>query len=294
MSNSNNKNFFAVFGLLFGAFCWGIIWFPYRIMAEAGVSGVVSSFYTYSMTIVIAVVLFAKHWRGISRLPASIIWLSVVAGWTNLSYVLAIIDGEVMRVMLLFYLSPLWTLILAHFWLKEKTQLTGYIAIAASLLGASIMLYDPQFSGLPLPRNSAEWLALSSGIGFSLTNVITRKSSHLSLLAKSFAVWIGVFVVSLVFIPFVATAFPWPTSFSATHWLIMLIIALLLMAATLFVQYGVTRIEATRASVLFLFELVVAAVASYYLAHETMATNEWLGGGLIVVAAIFAASNHKE
>ncbi len=294
MSNGNNKNFFAVFGLLFGALCWGIIWFPYRIMAEAGVSGVASSFYTYSITIVVAGILFARHWRGIFKLPMSIVWLSLVAGWTNLSYVLAIIDGEVMRVMLLFYLSPLWTLVLAHFWLKEKTQLTGYIAIAASLLGAFIMLYDPQLGGLPLPRNTAEWLALSAGLGFSLTNVITRKSSHLTLLVKSFAVWVGVLVVAVLSIPFVQAPFPDPTVFSIDHWLVMILIALLLMAATLFVQYGVTRIEATRASVLFLFELVVAAVASYYLAHERMAINEWIGGSLIVVAAIFAASNQKE
>lgn len=291
--NSENKNSFAVFGLLFGAFCWGIIWFPYRLMAEAGVSGVASSFYTYSIAMVIAAVIFAKQWRGIFKLPTSIVCLSLAAGWTNLSYVLAIIDGEVMRVMLLFYLSPLWTLILAHFWLKEKTQLTGYIAIATSLLGAFIMLHDPQLGGVPMPRNTAEWLALSSGIGFSLTNVITRKSSHLSLLAKSFAVWAGVLVVAVIFIPFVQTPFPAPSVFSSENWFVMALIALLLMAATLFVQYGVTRIEATRASVLFLFELVVAAVASYYLAHETMAINEWIGGSLIVVAAIFAASNHK-
>ncbi len=289
----NNKNFFAVFGLLFGALCWGIIWFPYRILFEAGVSGVAASFYTYGIATIIAGILFAKHWRGIFELPMSIIWLSIAAGWTNLSYVLAIIDGEVMRVMLLFYLSPIWTLILAHFWLKEKTQLTGYIAIAASLLGAFIMLYDPHISGLPLPASTAEWLALSSGIGFSLTNVITRKSSHLTLLAKSFAVWIGVLIVSLMFVPFVHTSFPLPNAFSSTNWLIMFLIAPLLMAATLFVQYGVTRIAATRASILFLFELVVAAIAAYYLAHETMAINEWVGGSLIVVAAIFAASNHE-
>ncbi|MDP3743959.1 MAG: DMT family transporter [Methylotenera sp.] len=291
--NRHNKNSFAIFGLLFGAFCWGIVWFPYRIMAEAGVSGVVSTFYTYSITMLIGVVIFAKHWRGIFKLPKSIIWLSLTAGWTNLSYILAIIDGEVMRVMLLFYLSPLWTLILAHFWLKEKTQLTGYIAIATSLLGAFIMLHDPQLGGVPMPRNMAEWLALSSGVGFSLTNVITRKSSHLSLLAKSFAVWAGVLVVAVIFIPFVQTPFPVPSVFSSANWFVMVLIALLLMAATLFVQYGVTKIEATRASVLFLFELVVAAVAAYYLANETMTINEWIGGGLIVVAAIFAASNHK-
>ncbi|TFW71844.1 EamA family transporter [Methylotenera oryzisoli] len=294
MSNANNKNFFAVFGLLFGAFCWGIIWYPYRLMSEAGVSGVASSFYTYALAIIFASVLLGKHWRGATKLPLSIVWLGVVAGWTNLSYVLAIIDGEVMRVMLLFYLSPIWTLILAHFWLKEKTRLTGYIAIVASMVGAFIMLYDVKFGGLPLPRNMPEWLALSSGIGFSLTNVITRKSSHLTLVAKSYAIWIGVMTVALLFVPIMQTSIPSPTVFTLTEWAVLSLIALLLIAATFFVQYGVAKIEATRASVLFLFELVVAAIASYYLAHETMALNEWLGGSLIVIAAIFAAIQHQD
>ena len=284
----------AVFGILFGALGWGIIWFPYRIMADAGVSGAISTLYTYSITTIIAGIFFAKHWRGIFELPLSIIWLSIVAGWTNLAYVLAVIDGEVMRVMLLFYLSPLWTLILAHFLLKEKTPLKGYIAIAVSLLGAFIMLYDPQVSNLPLPRNLAEWLALSAGMGFSLMNVITRQSTHLSILAKSFAIWIGVFVVSIVFIVFSKKVFPAPALLSLSNWLVLVGIALLLISITFTVQYGVTKIPATRASVIFLFELVVAAVASYYLANEAMAINEWVGGGLIVLAAIFAANIQHE
>lgn len=300
MNNTNqpqhqaHDHYFTVFGLLFGALCWGIIWYPYRIMAEAGVSGAVSSFYTYCIATFIAGIYFAKYWRGIFKLPFSIIWLAIVAGWTNLAYVLAVIDGEVMRVMLLFYLSPLWTLILAHFWLKEKTQLIGYIAIVVSLIGAFIMLYDPLVSSLPLPKNTAEWLALSSGIGFSLTNVITRQSIHLSIRAKSFAVWLGVLMVSLVFILFTNNKILAPSVFSISNWLVMILIAILIMTATLLVQYGVTRMPAIRASVLFLFELVVAAIASYYLAHEKMAINEWIGGSLIIAAAIFAAFNHTD
>ena len=294
MSNNDNKNFFAVFGLLFGAFCWGVIWYPYRIMDDAGVSGIVSSFYTYLIATILAGLFFTRYWRNVLQVPPSIIWLSLVAGWTNMSYVLAIIDGEVMRVMLLFYLSPLWTLIFAHWMLGEKTQWPGLLAIFASLLGAYIMLYDPAVSRLPLPANKAEWLALSSGIGFSLTNVITRKSTHLSLRAKSFAIWLGVMLMCLFAAPLMDVHFVAPSYFSWTHWLVMTLIALMLIAATWLVQYGVTKIQATRASVLFLFELVVAAVASYYLADEHMAMHEWLGGMLIVVAAIFAAFNHQQ
>ncbi len=294
---NSNKNTYAIFGLLFGAMVWGIIWYPYRLMAEAGVSGVTSSFYTYSIATAIAGIYFGKHWRGIFAQPKSIIWLALIAGWTNMSYVLAVIDGEVMRVMLLFYLSPLWTLLLARLWLKEPITKPGIISIFIALVGAYIMLAGP-FSAvdshLPIPRNTAEWLALSAGMGFSLTNVITRKSNHLSLRAKSFAVWIGVICVSLLFMPFTTGSFPSPGFFSASHWLIMGLIALLLLAATLLVQFGVTQLTAIRASVLFLFELVVAAIAAYYLAHESMSLNEWIGGSLIIAAALTASFNHRD
>ena len=300
VNNSNNnppqnsKHYLAVLGLLLGAVCWGIIWYPYRLMAEVGISGAVSSFYTYCIATFFASIYCAKHWRSLLILSPRIIVLAAVAGWTNLAYVLAVIDGEVMRVMLLFYLSPLWTLILAHFWLKEKTQLTGYIAIAVALLGAFVMLHEPSVSSLPLPRNTAEWLALSSGMGFSLTNVITRQSTHLTVRAKSFAVWIGVLLISLIYILVTKTALPAPQTFSVSQWGTMVVATLLLVLATLVVQYGVTKMEATKASVIFVFELVVAAIASYFLAHETMSTNEWIGGGLIMAAAIFAAFNHQD
>jgi len=284
---NNDKQYLATFGLLFGAVCWGIIWYPYRILQEAGISGVASSFYTYVIAVILGLLIYAKHWRKVVEIPKSVFWLAIVAGWTNLSYVLAVIDGEVMRVMLLFYLSPLWTLIMAHFWLKERVNTKSLVVIGISLTGAFIMLW--QVNSFPLPQNQAEWLALSAGMGFATTNVITRKSIHLSVTTKSMAVWFGVLLMTLIFIPFQTLPFPSPDTFSASHWLILVVIALLVMAATLVVQYGITHIPVTRASVLFMFELVVAAIASYYLANEAMELHEWVGGSLIVAAALFAA-----
>ena len=282
--------------LLLAALCWGIIWYPYRIMAHAGVAAVAASFYSYLTVLILAGIVCIKHWRGIFKLPLSIFWLALAAGWTNLAYVLAVIDGEVMRVMLLFYLSPLWTLILAHFWLKERIDKRGLIIMGLSLIGAFIMLYDltGKASAWPLPRNTAEWLALTSGIAFAISNVITRKSTHLTIRSKSFAVWVGVLLMAILAIPFVKEAIPTPSFFSLHDGLVILAIALSLIAATLLTQYGITQMPVTRASVLFLFELVVAAITSYFLADETMAINEWAGGSLIVAASIFAALNHHD
>ena len=282
---------FAVFGILFGAVCWGLIWYPYRILQEAGISGMASSFYTYVIAVGIFAVLLYKQWRAAINQPKSIIWLAIFAGWTNLSYVLAIIDGEVMRVMLLFYLSPLWTLVLAHFWLKERTNKRGVAVIILSLIGAFTMFW--QEGSLPLPNNHAEWLALSAGMGFAMTNVITRYASNLTLTAKCMAVWVGVLLMSLIFIVFQDAPFPNPIAMDVMNWLLMLIVALVLMGATLFVQYGITHIPVTKASVLFMFELVVAAVGSYFLTDEILSLREWFGGTLIIVAGLFAATNQQ-
>jgi drug/metabolite transporter (DMT)-like permease len=303
--NKPNKNALAIFALLFGATSWGLIWYPYRLMAEAGVSGVASSFYTYFVALMIAVIYFGfiyfkngfksgvknglQNAFGSFTLSKTLIFLSLTAGWTNLGYVMAVIHGEVMRVMLLFYLSPLWTLILAYFWLKEPISRTGFFAIMLSLIGAFTMLWQP--NALPLPNTTSDWLAVSAGICFALTNVITRKSHHLSLTTKSFAVWFGVVIMALISNQFLGESFPSPNFFSATQSLVIVLIALLLIAVTLGVQYGVSQILASRAAVIFLFELVIAAVASYYWANEAMTANEWIGGCLIVAAGLVAATN---
>lgn len=287
-----NNNFLATGGLLIAAATWGLIWYPYRLLEEAGVTGIISTFYTYLIPSAIGILLFTRQFPQMKSMLGAMIAVGLAAGWTNVAYVLAVIDGEVMRVMLLFYLSPLWTLVLAHFWLGEKTSRMGMAAIAASLLGAFIMLWHPE-AGLPYPKDEAEWMGLFAGIGFAVTNVLTRRAVHLSLPAKSLAVWIGVTFVALVCVPFHGLAIPSPAIFSMDSWLIMAGVGLGLMIATVGVQYGLTHTPVTRASVIFLFELVVAAVAAYWLAAEVMTYREWIGGALIVAASLIAARAEK-
>jgi len=279
--------FLPTFGLLFGATAWGIIWYPYRLLEQAGFSGVVASVITYAVALLLGAVLFRGDWRKLFAHPMTIIPLALAAGWTNLSFVLAVIDGEVMRVLLLFYLSPLWTLLLAKLLLEERTGRRGLLVIALSLAGAFVMLWRPE-EGLPMPQNNAEWLGLSAGLCFALTNVLTRRATQLSLEAKSAAVWGGVTLLALVLLPFHGTPLPQPSQITLPSGLLMLALGAILMVTTLLVQYGITHTPVTRASVIFLFELVVAAISSWLLAGELMTTREWLGGAMIVAATIFA------
>ena len=283
------KSWLPIFSLLFGAFIWGIIWYPYRLMANAGVSGIYSSLYVFILTIAIALPYFFITKKKVTIWSKDFWLLALVAGYTNISYVLAVIDGEVVRVMLLFYLSPVWTIFLAHFMLNEDTQKRHYIAVFISLIGAFIMFWEPGY--LIHLDSKSDWLALSSGLGFAITNVMTRKHEHMTVNQKALAIWLGVIVVATICIMFDRSAMPTLDFFRPADAAIMIVIALSLFLSTLLVQFGVTQIKAVEASSFFLFEIVVAAISSYFLVGESIAVKEWLGGILIIAGVILSAKN---
>ena len=283
------KSWLPIFSLLFGAFVWGIIWYPYRLMANAGVSGIYSSFYVFILTIAIALPYFFITKKKVPIWSKDFWLLALVAGYTNISYVLAVIDGEVVRVMLLFYLSPVWTIFLAHFMLNEDTQKRHYIAVFISLIGAFIMFWEPGY--LIHLDSKSDWLALSSGLGFAITNVMTRKHEHMTVNQKALAIWLGVIVVAMICIMFNKNALPTLDFFRPVDAAIMMAIALSLFLSTLLVQFGVTQIKAVEASSFFLFEIVVAAISSYFLVGESIAFNEWLGGIFIITGVILSSKN---
>ena len=283
----------AVSGLLSGAVTWGLIWYPYRLLGEAGISGALSSLLTYLVAVALGLVLFPAAFARIRLAGWLAILIGITAGWTNLAYVLAVMQGEIMRVLLLFYLSPFWTVIFAHLLLREKPGAAGYGVIAMSLGGAVVMLWRPEF-GLPLPQNQAEWLALSAGLMFALSNVLARKAHNLDIQVKSLSIWIGVGLLSLVPILWAPSEAQPLTTLAWNGWLWLLFIGVAIFGVTLTVQYGLSHTPANQAIVIFLFELVVAAISSYFLAGELMTAQEWLGGAMIVAASLFSGKLEQQ
>lgn len=277
------KNTVALLSLLTGATVWGLIWHPYRELEGMAVSAVLAATVTYFVAFVLGAPLFRRQLAGF-RPTWMLAAIALAAGGCNLGYVLATVHGEVMRVLLMFYLAPLWTVLLARLLLKEKVSLPGTAVIALSLAGAAVMLWQPRL-GMPLPEKGAEWLGLAAGFLFALANVLIRKAHDLSIEIKSMAVFAGVVTVGLLVLPFEPSPIVPPP---LAGWLLVGVVGLVLLATNLFVQYGLTHTPANQAIVIFLFELVVAALASWGLAGEAMTSKEWAGGVMIVAASLFS------
>lgn len=275
----------AVAALFAGAVVWGLIWYPYRLIEAAGISGALATALTYAVALVLGLVLFPGKLRG-ARIDGWLVAIALSSAGCNLGYVLGMLHGEVMRVLLLFYLAPLWTVLLARLLLGEHFTVAGAALVGLSLAGAAVMLWRPEL-GAPWPVALGEWIGLASGFLFALANVLIRRAHHYTIELKSMAVFVGVVVVGL---GYVALAEPLAVpDVSGDIWGLVVAIGVVLLAINLVVQYGLTRIPAGRAIVILLSELAVAAVAAWWLAGETMGLREWLGGALIVAASLISA-----
>lgn len=284
----------AVLSLLTGALVWGLIWYPYRILRDAGVDGIVASTMTYAIAFVLGLIFFRRS-PGVLRPTWTLFWLALASGVCNLGYVLATLTGEVVRVLLLFYLAPLWTVVLSRFLLGERLNRIGVFVIALSLAGAAIMLWHPRL-GIPVPQDAADWLGLGAGFSFALFNVLSRYTPDITIETKSMVSFAGVVVVGtlLILAGFGQSQVP----ALASVWLLLALIGAVLVLVNLVVQYGLARVAANRAIVIMLSEVGFAALASWLLADESLGLREWIGGAMIVAASVFSAkmeapSEHK-
>jgi len=271
--------------LLAGAAVWGVVWYPYRVLALAGLDGIWSTAITYGLALAVGVAIFPREAARLVRMPRLALLMGITIGASNLAYVLGVLEGEVMRVLLLFYLAPLWTIPIAWIVLRERLNVGGFAVMALAFGGAMVMLWKPSL-GIPWPEARAEWLGLVAGLFFAVGNVLVRKLDTMTDAGKSIVIWAGVTVAAIAYLPASRITLDAAWDVAAAHAWIVAAVGVALIAMSLAFQYGISRMPANRAIVILLFELVVAAIASWLLTDETMRLQECLGGALIVAASI--------
>jgi len=278
-----------VISLLFTATLWGVVWYPLRLLEGQGLAGLWSALISYGAILCVFLWVLVRERKSLAENIAPLMLMGLSAGWCNVAFIMAVLDGHVVRVLLLFYLSPFWAVCLGWFMLGERLDSKSMLVFAVAVTGAIIMLWNEDV-GIPWPRDHADWLAVSSGFAFALSNVFVRRTQNVGMLLKSTASWSGVVVVATVWILLSHTAVPAVGSSVLLAAVALGLFGFLVM--TLTVLYGVTHMPVHRSAVILLFELVVGAVSSLLLTDEIVLYREWLGGFMIVTAAYMAAHIH--
>jgi drug/metabolite transporter (DMT)-like permease len=281
-----------ILSLLLAATLWGVFWWPLRWLEGMGLRGLWVTFFIYLGTTVFMLPLMWGRWHEVRRQPWILLAIILSSGWCNTAFILAMLEGQVVRVLILFYLSPVWATLLGWLVLKEHLSRRAILVLVVAMLGALIMLYHPQ-TGYPWPEGSADWYALSSGLAFALTNMFVRMDQQSSFQVKTVFAWLGVILVAAVAL-WVTRSSP-PTTGSATAIVAALLVGVIMMSIMTFsVVYGVTHMPVHRSAVILLFELIAGAVSAQLLTDEHVRMLEWIGGALILAAAYLSAERQVE
>lgn len=309
----------AIAALLFNALTWGLSWWPFRQLQQAGLHALWSTALIYGVAVVVVTVLRPRAWAQLARTPA--LWVTLLAaGCTNLGFNWGVTIGEVARVVLLFYLTPLWTVLLARWLLGERADAAVWLRVAMTLAGALLVLSadigvgpGAPAAGRPVaPPGLADALAVLGGFSFALNNVMLRRTADLPAEGRSLAMFGGGLLLSLT-VASVASAIgaasasaagaavasaamplvAWPPPLAWAWLLPTLGLALAFLLSNLALQYGASRLPANVTAVVMPGEIVFAALSAAWWAGETPAPALWAGGALILGATLLAAWRHR-
>jgi len=283
----------AVGGLVFNAFTWGVSWWPFRQLGAQGLHPLWLTGCIYS--IAVGVLLLARPAAGAHLLRTrSLWWLVLASGGTNACFNWGVSIGDVVRVVLLFYLMPLWTVLLSRLLLGERISTRGALRVALALAGALVVLW-PTDPSTPVagttPGLLPDLLGLLGGFCFALNNVMLRREARQPESARALAMFGGGAVVSLSLATWltasgVAAA---PPALAWSWALPALGLAAWFLASNLTLQYGAARLPANTTAVVMISEVFFASASALALGAGHLGWREALGALMILGGAVLAS-----
>lgn len=274
---------------MLNALVWGVSWWPFRQLYEQGLHPLWATVLIYLVAVVVIGFTRPHAFGQVLRTPA--LWVLVVAsGTTNAAFNWAVSIGDVVRVVLLFYLMPLWVVVLARLLLKESLSAMAAVRVLLALAGAALVLWPEGGQGWPLPRSLPDWLGVVGGFSFGLNNVMLRREAQRSEESRALAMFCGGVLVAggLATVLGLQGQAPWPPA-PAVGWVAMaLVLSGFFLVSNLALQYGAARLPANVSSVVMLTEVLFASASALLLGGGVMTVSLALGGGLILLAALLS------
>ena len=277
--------------LLAASVAWGLTWIPLKYFAGFGLQGVNVTLVAYGSVGALSLPWLARRLGAWRREWPGMLLLSTFGGLANLAFACAMVSGDVVRVMVLFYLLPAWGVLGGWLLLGERVDALRKLTVTGALGGAFLILGGVRI--LAERPSLADVLAVVSGMALALNNVLCRKLSGVTLADKVAAMFAGCLVWAIPLTLLGVQALP--TLVPTAVWLQLAGFGLIwLFVATVGTQWGVAHMEAGKSSVLIIVELVAAVASAALLNGARLRPIEWLGGVLIVAAALIEARRSSE
>ncbi|ODS25016.1 hypothetical protein AB835_00480 [Candidatus Endobugula sertula] len=259
---------------------WGLTWIPAQYIANMGLSGAHLVFVTslaISLSLLPWIIKQRKLWLPIWPV---IIAIFIFGGFANVAFQSAISQGDVIRVMILFYMLPVWSVLGGSILLKERIDKKRLLALILCILGAFSIL---EVWTLSLTFSWVDLLSLSAGFSLALNNIAYRFSNQTPIISKVGITLIGSTILTGCFILLMPSQETFPNNaiplaiVYGIFWLLPL---------TFGTMWSVARLDVGRSSMIIVMELVVAALSVIVITQAYLQLHEIIGSILAISAAL--------
>jgi len=264
---------------------WGVYWVPVRDLADRGLDG---AWGTGAITLAAALVLlpFVLADKAALRGRDRVGILSIALGGAAFAlYSIGFLYGKVALVVLLWFFSPVWSVLITRYLLRAQVPLLRLLAIAVGLAGLFIMLGGD--GGVPIPGNLGEWMAFIGGLIWAFATAGMRLRSDVTPMPSAFLFALGAAVTSFALAPVLE-----PVPAIAQGDLPVIAVQVLLTGGFWWVlsiaalMWAAVRLDPARVGILLMTEVVFGAVTAAIFAGESLSTSEMIGGALVILSGL--------
>jgi drug/metabolite transporter (DMT)-like permease len=277
--------FLASAVVLLTGIVWGVYWVPVRAVADLGLDG---AWGTGAITLAAALVLlpFVLADKTALRGRDVIGIASILLGGAAFAlYSIGFLYGKVALVVLLWFFSPVWSVLIARYLLGLTVPRLRLLAIVVGLSGLFIMLGGD--GSIPVPGSLGEWMAFIGGLVWAFATAGMRLRSNITPLPAAFLFALGAALTSGLAAPLLA---PFPT-LAAEH-LSTIAVYVLLTASFWWVlsiaalMWATLRLDPARVGILLMTEVVFGAITAAIFAGERLSLSEMIGGALVILCGV--------
>ena len=282
-------HFKIALALAISAGAWGIYWLPQRTLEAGGLTGGWGTI--GQMIIGFMLLLPIALWRVYKKrgsgfeLPLT----GFLVGGGFICYALSFLLTDVIRALILFYMTPIWTTIFEILFLKKRPGLERVITLALALGGLWVVFSKQTI--IPLPENAGDWLALAGGAIFAggMIRLEVVKTDGVFPIIFSFFFYGALFnIVAGFFLVDYLGEMPNLDAFISMSGFLILISVFYFIPTGIVILWAPSKLGAGLCSILFLTEIVVGVTSSSILTDEPFGWREIVGSSMIVLGGILA------
>lgn len=241
----------------------------------------------YLVSFVVLAPMAVWRWRKGGRTGLGLPLAGLLMGGGIVCYANSFLLTDVMRALLLFYLTPIWATVIEIALLRQPPGWHRAISLPLSLIGVWVAI--GQDAGLPLPRNAGDWLALLGGAMFAAGAARVQVSRIEGVFPMLFAFFVygGMFGIAQALL-LTDELGPPPLVESwivLAPWYALLCVGFFLPTIAM-ITWSPGPLGAGLFSILILAELVVGSVSAAIWADEPFGWREVTGSLLILTAGV--------